>query len=162
MKDHTFRQAGFTLIELMMVMVIIMILFGGSITAYLNFNKSQVVNNDVRNLSTEIYRVRTLAATLQYPTGCSSLKSYTIQSTEVNNVLSGVIVSANCDPTDVVSPAKKILLGSIFSAPFSLVFSPGSGYLKNGTEETITIKNINDATVSKVLTVEVYGTMNSN
>ena len=69
---------GFTLIELMMVMSMILILSGGAVATYLNFSKSQTVSNDARNFGSEIERVRTMAASLQYPAGCDSLKGYEI------------------------------------------------------------------------------------
>ncbi len=149
-------QRGFTLIELMMVVSITLILTGASVTAFLNFNKTQSVNNDARNLAAEVYRVRTLAASLQYPTGCSSLKSYALTS---NSDLSGVIVTAKCDPADVAFPEVRLLTSSVFSQPLNLVFLPGSGYLEGGTNIEITIKLINDTAVTKKVTVGAYGTV---
>lgn len=153
------RQAGFTLIELMLVMAVILILTGGAVGAYLNFNKSQTMMNDARNLATEIYRVRTLASTLQYPTGCTSLKGYTIQSSLIAGDLSGVIVTATCEPSDVASLPVKLLIGSVFEAPFQLSFLPGSGYLGSATEQAITIQSTDDLSVSKIITVGIYGTV---
>ena len=159
MRGHDYRQAGFTLIELMMVTTIVLILSGGSITAYLNFNKTESVKNDARNLISEIYRVRTLASSLQYPTGCSSLKGYNVTS---DALLSGVTVTADCDPDDVIFPAIKLLTGSTFTQAFDITFLPGSGYLTNGSDQQIVIKNSNDATVTKTITVGVYGNISSN
>jgi len=150
---------GFTLIELMMVTTIVLILSGGSIAAYLNFNKTESIKNDARNLISEIYRVRTLASTLQYPTGCDSLKGYKIKS---DVLLSGVMVTADCDPTDVIFPTVKLLLGSVFTQAFEMTFLPGSGYLTNGSDQQIVIKNSNEATVTKTITVGAYGNITSN
>lgn len=153
------RQAGFTLIELMMVTTIILVLSGGSIAAYLNFNKTESIKNDARNLISEIFRVRTLASSLQYPTGCNSLKGYNIKS---DVLLSGVTVTADCDPTDVTFPAVKLLTGSIFTQAFDITFLPGSGYLTNDIDQPIVIKNSNDATMTKTITVGVYGNITGN
>lgn len=158
MKGNSFWQAGFTLIELMLVMAITLILSGGAVAAYLNFNQNQTVNNDTRNLIAEIYRVRTLAASLQYPAGCTSLRGYNIRNDEN---LTGVVVTADCDPVDVTSAPVKILTGSVFKNPVDLTFIPGSGYLEGGTDQQITITNIEDADVSKMITVNVYGTVSS-
>lgn len=152
---------AFTLIELMLVMVVIIILTGGSVSAYLNFNKSQTMTNDARNLASEIYRVRTLSSSLQYPTGCTSLKSYSMKSSLIGGELSGATITAKCEPTDQTGSPIKILTGSVFVAPFELIFLPGTGYLE-GAEQAITIQNINDLSSSKVITVGSYGTVTDN
>lgn len=158
MKDSSFSRSGFTLIELMLVMAISLILVGGSLTAYLNFNQTQTVNNDARSLMTEINRVRTMASSLQYPEGCDSLENYNI----VNDAdLTGVIVTADCSPIDITSPVVKVLSGSVFKNLVNLTFTPGSGYLENGIDQQITINNIDDSNVSKMITVGVYGTVTS-
>jgi prepilin-type N-terminal cleavage/methylation domain-containing protein len=156
--SRKFEQNGFTLIELMLVIVIILILSGGSITAYLNFNKTQTVDNDARNLTAEIYRVRTLAASMQYPTGCSSLRGYNLTGADVSGKLTGVVVVADCDPLDVTFPVTKILTGSTLSS-FTLNFTPGSGYLGSGSDSVITITYDGDTTVTKTITVGSYGTV---
>lgn len=152
---------AFTLIELMLVMVVIVILTGGSVSAYLNFNKSQTMANDARYFAAEIYRVRTLASSLQYPTGCTSLKSYSLQSSLISGELSGVTITARCDPANQAGSPIKILTGSIFVAPFELIFLPSTGYLE-GAEQAISIQNINDSSSSKVITVGSYGTVTEN
>lgn len=153
---------GFTLIELMIVMTISVVLLGGSIAAYLNFNKTQTTSNDARALTAELYRVRTLASSLQYPTGCVSLKGYNVSSSLVGNDLSGVTVVADCEPVDVPSEQIQILSNSVFNTPFNLTFLPGSGYLNDGLEKEITITNINDPLLVKVIRVGVYGQVSNN
>jgi len=150
---------GFTLIELVVVMVIILVLSGGAISAYLNFNKIQAINNDVRNLGTELHRVSVLAASLQYPVGCESLSRYSVTSTPIGSELTGIIVSADCDPVDVVNPAVRVLSSSIFTEPFIVNFLPGSGYLQGGADQTITIRYSSDETLTKELTIGAYGTI---
>lgn len=156
------RSHGFTLIELMLVLTMIVVLFGGSITAYLTFNKNQTTKNDARNFVAEIYRVRTLASSLQYPTGCSSLKGYNLQSTLVNGDLAGVTLTADCDPSDVASAVLPVLTNSYFSGAVNLTFLPGSGYLGGGANTDVTIVNKSDPTITKVVTVGAYGVVTSN
>ena len=153
-------QAGFTLIELMVVVAAIIILTGGSIAAYLNFNKTQVMNTDAQNLAAEIRRVKTLAASQQYPTGCGMLESYIISSEVVNDSLTGVRVTANCSPTDVIYEINDLLINSYFSAPFVMNFLPRSGYISNGADQTITLIHDADETYTRNILVGAYGTIN--
>lgn len=162
MKRIASRQPGFTLIELMLVILIIVILSGGSITAYLSFNKSQSTGNDARNFAAEIYRVRTLAASLQYPTGCSSLKGYNLQSSNMSGELTGLTLTVDCDPADVTNVPTEILKSSVFAAAFNLTFLPGSGYLSSGADTVVTITNKSDPAVSKTVNVGAYGVVTGN
>ncbi len=162
MKQRATAPKGFTLIELMLVILIIAILSGGSISAYLTFNKSQSTGNDARNFAAEVYRVRTLAASLQYPTGCSSLKGYNLQSTSINNELTGLTLTVDCDPADVTNATTEILKSSVFAQAFNLTFLPGSGYLRSGADTIVTITNKSDAQVSKTVTVGAYGVVTGN
>lgn len=153
---------GFTLIELMLVILIIVILSGGAFTAYLTFNKSQSTGNDARNFAAEIYRVRTLAASLQYPTGCSSLKGYNLQSNNINGELIGITLTVDCDPVDVTNSPTQILTSSVFGQAFDITFLPGSGYLSNGTDTVVTITNKVDQTIFKTVTIGAYGVVTNN
>lgn len=159
MKGLDSRQVGFTLIELMIVTLIILILSGGSLTAYLNFNKSQSVMNDARTLSTEIYRVRTLASSLQYPPGCDSLKGYNLKS---DDDLTGVVLTADCDPEDVIYPAVRLLHGSVLTVGFNITFLPGSGYLESSSDQQITLQNTNDSMITKTIIVGALGSVTGN
>jgi len=158
-RGHSSRQAGFTLIELMTVTAIVLILAGGSVAAYLNFNKNQSMDSDARSLVSEIYRVRNLASSMQYPTGCTSLKGYNIKS---DISLTGLLLTVNCVPSNVMFPVVKILSVSVFTNAIDVSFLPGSGYLINGADQQITIKNSNDVTVTKIITVGQYGNIISN
>jgi len=118
---------------------------------------NQSTRNDARNFAAEIYRVRTLASSQQYPTGCGSLKGYNLQSTLINGVLAGVTLTADCDPSDVTSPVLPILNSSYFSGVINLTFLPGSGYLSSGANTDVTIVNQSDPTITQVVTVGAYG-----
>lgn len=148
---------GFTLIEVMVTVVIIVVLTGGSISAYLNFNKSQSIDSDGRELMTAISRARALSANLVYPTGCTKLKGYSLKSADVSGIHSGVIVTAKCDPADIVGVTEKLLKSSYFLSPFDITFSPGSGYLASGVDLDIILRDITDSTISKTVSVGVYG-----
>ena len=150
--------SGFTLIELMITVTLLLVISGGSLSAYLSFNKSQTMESDAREVVAEINKVRSLAANLIYPTGCVSLSGYSIKS---DAAATGLIVTAVCASGDVVTTAPGLLKSSLFAAPFTvdvLVFAAGSGYLASGTNYVITIKNSDDADTTKKITVGAYGT----
>lgn len=154
---------GFTLIELMVTITILVVLSGVSISAYLNFNKLQSVDTDVRDFVSEVNRVRSLASSQTYPPGCVSLKGYNLRSIDVDGVLSGVVVTAMCDPVDIVQPTENVLKSSYFassistdSLPFDITFTPGNGYTSTGSDVIINLRYINDPTTQKSITVSAY------
>ncbi len=160
MRSVNFWYGGFTLIELMVVMLIISVLSGGSIAAFLSFNQSQQLTSDARSVYTEINRARSLAATQQYPTGCTSLHGVNLRSTLIDGSLTGVILTSQCDPVDIVSPEVKILNNTVFQTPFEINFLVGSGYVVDGEDIDIIVRSPDDASVYKVIHIGAYGSTN--
>ncbi len=143
----------------MVTVVVILVLSGGAMAAFLKFNRTQTIVNDARQLVAEINRVRSLAVGLQYPNGCVTLKGYNIKSVLINGSLAGVTVTALCSPGDIVSPPSLLLNSSEFNSAFDITFAPESGYLTTGADAEIIIRDNIDATVTKKVTVGVYGTI---
>lgn len=143
-------------------MVLTMVLAGTSIAAFLKYNISQSANNDARDFITELTKDKTAAASLHYPTGCTTLKGVTVSSVTINNVLNGITVTSLCDPLDIQGEPVKILGSSIFSDPFNVTFLAGTGYLSAGMPVTIKIINTNDQTVTKTITISTYGVITSS
>ncbi len=140
----------------MITVAIILVLLGGSLTAFLKFNKLQAIEADARQLVSEVNRVRSLAANLQYPAGCTSLTGFNVKS-DID--LSGVIVTTMCNSGNVVVTTPDLLKASVYSAAFDITFSPGSGYLVGGTDQEIQIEDIVDSSTIKKVTVGTYGTI---
>lgn len=160
---RSFSNKGFTLIELMVTIVILLVLSGTSISAYLNFNKTQLIENDARQLVTELNRVRALAASIVYPSGCTTLRGYNLKSVDINGVHSGVVMTAKCLPADIANTANKLLKETYFSMPsstldqpFDVTFQPGNGYLSTGQDIVITIRDSTDLSTIKKITVGAY------
>lgn len=150
---------GFTLIELMVTIVVILVLSGTSISAYLTFSKNQTLDTDSKSLVSEINRVRSMSGSLIYPAGCTTLRGYNITSSMVNGVLSGVAVTAKCLPNDIAISTSELLKSSYFSSPIDLTFLAGSGYLSTGDDITVDIKSRNDPTSVKTIYVSTYGSV---
>lgn len=150
---------GYTLIELMITLAIVLILSGGGVAAFLKFNKTQAMDSDARQVVSEIGRVRALAISLQYPAGCTELQEYTIASIAVGGSLSGVQVKAVCNSGEVVSAPTTILNNSVFTAAFTATFTPGTGYLTTGMDMVINIQDNIDATLTRKITIGTYETI---
>jgi len=149
------RVGGFTLIELMVTITVLMIMSGLSLSAYLKFNNGQNIQNDSRQLIAEINRVRTLSSTLQYPTGCSGLTGYRIRNTSSTKIQ----VTAEC-AVPIVYDEVTILKTSEFTQNFDVTFLPGSGYLEDTSSDVaVPIRDNSDNTLVKTITIGVYGTV---
>jgi len=69
---------GFTLIELLVVMTIIGILFGIGVAQYMNFNRSQILEQAVQELKNNLRLAQTKALNGEKPEGCSILDGYKV------------------------------------------------------------------------------------
>lgn len=149
--------AGFTLIELMIVILIILILSGGSVAAFLNFNKTESIQNDARNLEVELSRSRTAAVSLQYPSGCETLRGVNIASVQIAGKLNGFKVTTLCDPINYEGAETKILGSSVFQSAFDITFMPSTGYTQSGTSTQIVVVLESDTSVTKTVNVSPVG-----
>jgi len=145
---------GFTLIELMIVMTVVVFIFGGSIAAFLKFNSTQSLLNDARQVSSELNRARTMAASQQYPTGCISLKGVSVTS-DVN--MTGMTVTTRCGSGNFPGEVNKILTSSIFISSVDITFLPGSGYVSDGADKEIKIQDGSSPPAIKTVVVGTYG-----
>ena len=70
---------GFTLIELLVVMTIMGILFGIGVAQYMNFNRSQILEQAAQELKNNLRLAQTKAANGEKPTECTSaLEGYQV------------------------------------------------------------------------------------
>jgi len=69
---------GFTLIELLIVVTIIGILFGIGIAQYMNFNRSQILEQAAQELKNNLRLAQTKAVNGEKPDGCSVLDGYRV------------------------------------------------------------------------------------
>lgn len=70
--------AGFTLIELLVVITIVGILFGIGVAQYINFNRSQILEQAAQELKNNLRLAQTKAANGEKPEGCSILDGYRV------------------------------------------------------------------------------------
>ncbi len=151
-------NSGFTLIELMVVTLVIVMLTGGALTAYLRFNEKQVILNDVRQLVGELNRSRSLAASLQYPAGCTGFQGVNVKNDLANT---GLTVTTQCTSGNFPETRSSVLTSTTFTASFDFTFLPGSGYISTGSNQTIVISD--NKNIPNTMTVEIgnYGKINT-
>jgi len=144
------KVTGFTLIELMVVIAIILILSGASLAAYFQFSQRQSALNDARNFVTMLRRVQAMAKNLVYPSGCSGLTSYRMY-TSCSGIYDGscqkVSASAVCGVgSEEVITDEKVFTDAFFSDGINVTFIAGSGNIASPV--TFPLSNINNVEVS--------------
>lgn len=137
------KDTGFTLIELIVVIAIIILLSGVSLATYFRFSQRQAAMNDARNFATMLRRVQAMAKNLVYPTeACTGLQGYRLKtSCPLYNVEECQIVRAyavcNEGEREVIHD-EKVLEKAFFSDEVSIMFQVGSGAILTQIEFPIT------------------------
>lgn len=111
------KQCGFTLIELMVSVTILLLLAGFSVSRLVDFAEKRAVFNDAKFVVEELRKIRTKATAVEVPAGCSGVVSYDIS-------LSGssIGVDVNCATGSVANYINSSLSESSFKEPYSVVF----------------------------------------
>lgn len=136
MKQFNWNEQGFTLIELIVTITIIVILSGSAIAGYYNFSQRQAAMNDARNLATELKKVQSLAKNLVYPGDCGGLKNYKMTPVCTGVDCRSVKIVATCasggdaNGEIVVKESEEVLQKASFPASIgTFTFSAGSGVI---------------------------------
>lgn len=141
------RSFGFTLIELIVVVAIIILLSGASLAAYFQFSQRQSAMNDARNLATMLRRVQAMAKNMVYPAdSCTGLKGYRLYSDcdQYDDTCRFVSAGAVCNEGEKkVIDAERIFEKASFSEPITISFGVGSGAVSKQIE--FPVRNIADA-----------------
>jgi prepilin-type N-terminal cleavage/methylation domain-containing protein len=72
------RTSGFTLIELIVAISIMVLLVGGGITSYLTFNDNQQLEGSARQIQSYLRAAQTRARVGDRPVGCTKLEAYKV------------------------------------------------------------------------------------
>lgn len=146
------KQKGFTLMELLVVITIIIVLSGMGLAAYFRFSQRQAAMDDARNFTTTLRRVQAMAKNLVYPEDCASeLSSYQVFADCVTydencQEVSATVLCKNAGGNPVtiaVFTKEKVLSKASFSTPFNISFAAGSGSIDPVGE--FPISNNNDS-----------------
>ena len=153
------RHFGFTLVELMAVITIIIILAGTAVVSYFRFSQRQAAVNDARNFATELMKVQALARNLVYPPNCVGLKKYNLvadcfgeRNTECTTMSASAVCGNGLFP---IFENEEVLVKTFFTYDISVNFDPGTGNIE--TPGTYHLTNTNDP-----FTVDVTTDANGN
>lgn len=128
MKKTRLLHFGFTFVELMVVIAIILILSGMSLAAYFQFSQRQAAMNDARNFATMLRRVQAKANNLVYPAGCTGLISYNLVSDCSDGTCQTMSASSVCTVGGGKIIDKEPVLSKIFfTFAVNIDFKAGSG-----------------------------------
>lgn len=147
MKKRLVFCQGFTIIELMVVVTIIIVLSGISLAGYYRFSQRQSALNDARNFSTILRRVQAMAKNLVYPESCDSLIKYNLQSDESGwdcedcQTVSAWAVCSN-NSFNVIDK-EKVMTKAFFTSDVSVDFEAGTGRI-NYSQAVFPLTNSND------------------
>lgn len=150
---------GFTLIELMVVITIILVLSGISVASYYRFSQRQAAVDDARNFATEMRKVQALAKNLVYPPGCAGLISYNLVADcfGINNESCKTMSAiARCRNGDIpFINGENVLSKAFFTYDVDVNFEAGTGRIDNfGTYD---FSNSKDPAYTVVVTTDSNG-----
>lgn len=144
-------KRGFTIIELLVVVTIMLVMLGGGIAAFIKFNEKQKAISGGKLILEQLRSAQTLARIGEKPTGCTKLEGYRVSS-YVEAGTTKIKVSPVCLPA--ISSADKITPlpdGVTLESSFNISFRGLHGGT-NDPETKIVVKNntiIYELTVTK-------------
>ncbi len=145
------KHKGFTLMELIVVISIMILLSGMGLAAYFRFSQRQAAMNDARNFATTLRRVQAMAKNMVYPPSCSKeLSGYRVFADclsydEYCQVVSATAECKEAGGTAISVPViskEKVLAKASFSTYFNISFAAGTGSIDPIGE--FPISNTND------------------
>lgn len=155
-------KAGFTLIELIVVITLIIIFSSMSMVAYFQFSQRQETIDDARNFVTVLRRFQAKAKNLVYPAGCTGLVRYNLKSDgfgEDNETSKKVTAKAICaNNTYTVITGEKVLDKTYFANDVDVNFQAGSGNIS--PVGTYSLTNTNDS-YRIVVTTDINGNIDA-
>lgn len=114
-------QEGFSLIELLIVSMIMVMLAGGGIASFITFNAKQQLLTTAKELKLYLRSAQSLVRTGETPTGCTTLNGYQVSSQDSGGVkeitLSAVCESGTYERQNFFFPESVTL-----SSDFSIIF----------------------------------------
>ncbi|MFH2118128.1 MAG: prepilin-type N-terminal cleavage/methylation domain-containing protein [Candidatus Paceibacterota bacterium] len=143
MKKINFFPAGFSLIELLVVVAISMILLGTTISSLISFNERRSVTNAVDELKSQIQTAKSKAQAGDLG-GCSQLAGYSLK-TYLNGNFTEISLQAVCgvgtaDAAQVQVLSSGVTVTPDLDATFQ-VLNAGVQFAAGGTSQEITITN---------------------
>ena len=153
MKNLSAHNKGFTLIELVIVISIMLIIAGGAMVNVISFTQNQSTTDDAKLLITEFRRAYSKATGVYYPGACTNLTGYTITAAANSQTMT---ITANC-AVPVPEARTNVLKMSKFRDAVNFTFRVPDGVLLPSSPTLVVIKNINDQNNIKTISVSSNG-----
>lgn len=129
-------MAGYTLIEVLLVVAISALMVGGGIAAFIRYNDRQAVLTTALELQTYIRSAQQKAQVGDRPTGCDRLLGYQLTATATNPVV--VTLTADCVTSDVVRQTITLRSGITLSQALNLRYAGLTGGFDAAQTVTLT------------------------
>jgi len=151
------KVKGYTLIELLVTVSILILVTGSSMAAYLTFSENRNLVIDANNLNALINKVRSKAVFLEYPNGCNGLIGYNLKS-EYNSGGQNTIIKyyAHCSSGDSTPIFNEVLKSSILIQDINLTFLPGNGNLSSSADTEIVLQSTKGANKTKKIIINQF------
>ncbi len=145
-------KKGFTIIELLVTMGVILLLGGGVVAAFNNFNENQRVKQAALGFKSNLRFAQNKALSGEKPSGCGTLVGYT-----VSFAASSYTIQAQCDSGLVGATITTLFPSgvSFVPVPSPFTFAVLTGRIASDT--TITLSGLN-----KTYSLTVSGSGNVN
>lgn len=146
---------GFTLIETMIAVMILITISGMSLVGVVVFNQNQGIEDDTKKLITEIRRVYSNATGIYYPSGCGGrLTGYQVTLTDASNDIE--ISALGCTPSAVNETRVDVLGSSSFNGTVTFTVNAGDGRIL-GSPYVVSLVSVDNPGLVKEIRVEDYG-----
>lgn len=133
------RKAGFSLLELLVVMGIILSLTGMVISNYSSFSNTQKVKQAGRTLKNDFRFIQNRAASGVKPSGCATLVSYRFSFTATSYQYQPVCNTGPAPNTAVVINLPTDVTFSPVPAPFDFQVLTGASLLSSSTSQSFSL-----------------------
>lgn len=144
---------GFTLIELIVTITIIVIITVSGLVSYFVFDSKQKTLNEARDFVSLLDKARSSAMTLEYPATCTGLRSYRVSDGDSAGYLK---VEAVCASGTVLVEEKKIFQATDPDINVDVSFLAQTGFLESGVELVIRLTSRDTGSVSRTVTIDPY------
>lgn len=153
---------GYTLIELLVTISIVVLVTGASLSAYLTFNENRQLDVDARNFNVALNKIRSKALFLEYPEGCTGLQNFeALSAVNAKGKKTVLRFFANCNNGIIGDTSEEILNSSYFITDFDLQFLPQSGNLASMADATITLQGeVGNTKTKQIIINQFMGTNN--
>lgn len=139
------KQEGFTLIELVVVISIILMLVGGGLVSFTAFRSGRIAQNEARVIADALTEARRIATAGEKPTECTG---FDMTGYSVAIGASSVSITAVC-PGGTPTSKTRSFTADVTSSQTPFVFSTLSGATDDGTIDVCVQNRLFRITVTK-------------